>query len=145
MRRDCGGAIKLLFEKIPESKTTQRFYDKIAECGTKFCTNAYIGKTKICERFQHAFKLLGIKNWNTICQHALRAVVITKLANDPSVNIEETMAAARHLSVAASVVYQERSLVSESNRINALLPQSEATESKVSKIKQAKNKFNSHL
>ena len=94
----------------------------IAKCGSKFCTNAYIGKAKIRERFQFAFKLFGISNWETICPNALRSVFITKLANDPSINIEETMAAARHNSVAASVVYQERSLVSEGNRINCLLP-----------------------
>ena len=141
VRRDYGGTIKRLYEKIPKSDRTDRFYRKIADCGSKFCTNAYIGKGKIRERFQFAFKLFGISNWETIRPNALRSVFITKLANDPSINIEETMAAARHNSVAASAVYHERSLMSEGNRINCLLPseknRSEAKESKVSEVKMA--------
>ena len=110
VRRDYGGTIKRLYEKIPKSDRTDRFYRKIAKCGSKFCTNAYIGKGKIRERFQFAFKLFGISNWETIRPNALRSVFITKLANDPSINIEETMAAARHGSVAASIVYWERTI-----------------------------------
>ena len=76
------------------------------------------------------------KKWDIICPHALRAIYITKLANDPSVNIEETMTAACHSPVAASAIYQQRSLVSKANTINALLPISKPTQSKVSQIKQ---------
>mmetsp|Transcript_11330 Transcript_11330/g.13383 ORF Transcript_11330/g.13383 Transcript_11330/m.13383 type:complete len:96 (-) Transcript_11330:94-381(-) len=40
------------------------------------------------------------------------------MANDPRVNITETMAASRHSSVSASAVYQKRSATRESNRID---------------------------
>ena len=53
--------------------------------------------------------------------HGLHGEFVSALANDPSVNLSETMAAARHKTAAASAVYQQCSHQSEANRINSLL------------------------
>ena len=53
-----------------------------------------IGINTIRNLYKSAFHAMGISNWKSLKPHALRAHFITKLANDDSVNIQETMAAA---------------------------------------------------
>ena len=68
--------------------------------------------------FKEGAKILGLDP--NFKPHSLRSACITKLANDPSVSVAETMAVARHSSVSASRMYQRVDAVSESNRIRAL-------------------------
>lgn len=63
---------------------------------------------------------MGLKNPNDFYPHCLRSEFITRLANDGSVNDEERMRSARHSTVQASVAYQNRSFVSEMNKLTAL-------------------------
>ena len=51
--------------------------------------------------------------------HGLRRISITTLVNDPAVNIEESLAFARHTSVAAQRPYMMRDAQSEMNRFRA--------------------------
>jgi len=118
--QDIGGTIGRLLSKIPVGKGSGRFYLRIRRDGNGFCDSP-LGKTKIREMMRDAFQILGISNWKTLRPHALRGHFITTLANDKSVSVAETMAAARHTSVSASANYQSRNCHSESNRVQALL------------------------
>ena len=51
--------------------------------------------------------------------HGLRRISITTLVNDPAVNIEESLAFARHTSVAAQCPYMMRDAQSEMNQFRA--------------------------
>ena len=51
--------------------------------------------------------------------HGLRRISITTLVNDSAVNIEESLAFARHTSVAAQRPYMMRDAQSEMNRFRA--------------------------
>ena len=70
--------------------------------------------------FKEGARILGLKNPNDFYPHCLRAEFITRLANDGSVNDEERMRSARHSTVQASAAYQNRSSVSEMNKLTAL-------------------------
>ena len=118
--QDIGGSIGRLLGKIPAGKGSGRFYLRIRNDEGGFCDSP-LGKNKIRDMIRDAFQLLGISNWKTLRPHALRGHFITTLANDKSVSLSETMAAARHTSVSASAAYQSRNCFSESNRVKALL------------------------
>ena len=70
--------------------------------------------------FKEGARILGLKNPNDFYPHCLQAEFITRLANDGSVNDEERMRSARHSTVQASAAYQNRSSVSEMNKLHAL-------------------------
>ncbi len=62
--------------------------------------------------------ILGIsKNFRA---HSLRAVGVTKLANDSSISDAERCRAARHASISANKAYQVTDGISEANRLRAL-------------------------
>ena len=77
-----------------------------------------LGAKTITKLFKEGANLLGLPP--SFRAHSLRSAFITKLANDPSVSISETMAAARHNSVSASMNYQLADGVSETNRLVAI-------------------------
>ena len=68
-----------------------------------------------------AFKIMGIINWEKLHSHVFCSVFIAKSENDSKVNITKTMAASRHTSASASVVYQKSGAISKYNQIDALL------------------------
>ena len=118
--QDIGGTIGRLLCKIPIGKGSGQFYLRIRRDGNGFCDSP-LGKSKIRDMMRDAFKILEISNWKTLHPHALRGHFITTLANDKSVSLTETMAAARHTSVSASAAYQSKNCINESNRVQALL------------------------
>jgi hypothetical protein len=79
-----------------------------------------LGHGTVRKCIQGAYERMGIKNFQTLRSHTLRGEFINRLANDDSVNLSETMAAARHKSATASVAYQTHSTTSDTNRLNAL-------------------------
>ena len=119
--KDIGGAIKRMYKKIPDSKMTNRWYRRVSKDGSSFLANQVLGKEKVRDLFRQAFKKMGVSNWETLCMHSLCAVFITKLANDPSVNLKEVMHYSCHTSVSASATYQKTSVTSECNRLRCLL------------------------
>ena len=70
--------------------------------------------------FKEGAQILGLKNPNDFYPHCLRSEFIIRLANDRSLNDKETMHSARHSTVQASAAYQNRSSVSEMNKLTAL-------------------------
>ena len=78
----------------------------------------HLGKGSIRVLFQEGAEILGLPE--DFKPHSLRSACITRLVNDPSVSMAETMAVARHSSVAASKNYQQIDDVSEGNRLHAL-------------------------
>ena len=70
--------------------------------------------------FKEGARILGLKNPNDFYPHCLRSEFITRLANNRSVNDKERMRSARHSTVQASAAYQNRSSVSEMNKLPAL-------------------------
>jgi len=77
--------------------------------------NQQIGVNKISKMMKDGCKKVGL----TITGHGLRRISITTLVNDPAVNIEESIAFARHTSVAAQRPYMMRDAKSEMNRFKA--------------------------
>ena len=73
---------------------------------------------KIRSLMQDGARILGLPV--TFKPHSLRALCITRLANDSSVSLAETMSVARHSSVSASKTYQTLDGHSEHNRLRAL-------------------------
>lgn len=63
---------------------------------------------------------LGLEDQAEFSGQALRAFMDTKLANDASVSIKESIAALQHNSVSAHCTYIERSAKSELNKYRAL-------------------------
>ena len=118
VKNDAGGCLARFYKKLPDSKN-DRFFLRIKKDGSGF-TMQPIGVNTIRSLYKSAFHIMGIPNWDSLKPHALRAHFITQLANDDGVNVEETMAAARHRSVSASAPYQKRSSTSECNRLKAI-------------------------
>ena len=56
-----------------------------------------IGVNKLAKMMKTGCKTVGLE----VTGHGLRRISITTLVNDPAVNIEESLAFARHSSVAA--------------------------------------------
>ena len=83
-----------------------------------FMFNKPLGPKSVAALFKKGAKLLGLPE--NFRPHSLRAAFITKMANDPSVSMSETMLASRHNSVAASANYQRSDGLSELNRLRAI-------------------------
>ena len=80
-----------------------------------------IGKTCISNGMKEIAKRLDLKDWEDFGGQALRALMATKLGNDTSVNISESMAAAlRHNSVAAHKHHNKTSGISETCKYKVL-------------------------
>ena len=77
------------------------------------CTRGKPGKWIFARR-------LGLANQENFGSQALRAYMATKLANDQSVSIEESMASLCHSSVSAHRTYIKRNSLSEYNKYRAL-------------------------
>ena len=77
-----------------------------------------LGRSAIGKLFSEG--RVKLKLPDTFRPHSLRGACITKLVNDPSVSLAETMAVARHTSVSASKTYQRVDGISEGNRLRAL-------------------------
>ena len=138
---DFGGALLRLKMKIPDSKKTNRFYRQVKKQNKKSLNaNSVLGKGTIRKRMLGAFKKMGVSN-NFLRSHALRGEFITRLANDDSVNAQETMSAARHRSITASSAYQKTSKKSESNRFGALFKNRKIDELEDADVKSAVSKI----
>jgi hypothetical protein len=83
-----------------------------------FYANTPLGINKLKDLMAQGAKIMGIPpNFRL---HALRAVGVTKLANDSSISDAERCRAARHTTVNASRAYQTVDGRSEANRLKAL-------------------------
>ena len=125
---DIAGSIERFLKKLSPGQT--RFYCKVIpekfrvedENGKipYFYGHCPIGKTGINKLFKEGAKILGLPNPESFCAHSLRAYFVTRVSNGKGVNDEERMVSARHDSVGASAIYQERNCVSKSNKFLAL-------------------------
>ena len=125
---DFGGCIKRFLQKLSPGQT--RIYCKVIPDEMRavdssgftpiFYSHVPLGKNMIGELFKEGAAILGLPNHKVFSAHALRALFVTKLANGKGVSDEERMASSRHNSQAASVIYQERNSLSESNKFEAL-------------------------
>ena len=123
-----GGTLSRYYHKLAPGQirfycqvATAKYKQKLAMEGfpnAEFYGNKPLGRKSIATLFKEGAKLLGLPA--SFRPHSLRGACITKLANDSSVSIAETMAVARHTSVSASRAYQRVDGVSEGNRLNAL-------------------------
>jgi hypothetical protein len=83
-----------------------------------FYANSPLGLNKIKELMAMGAAILGIsKNFRA---HSLRAVGVTKLANDSSISDAELCRTACHASVSANKAYQVIDGISEANCLWAL-------------------------
>ena len=80
--------------------------------------NKPLGRSTIASLFSEGAIMMGLPS--NFLPHSLRGACITKMVNDSSVSMAETMAVARHTSVAASRGYQRTDGISEGNRLRAL-------------------------
>ena len=77
-----------------------------------------IGKGPLENLIKEGAAKLGLGK--DFCAHSLRSACITKLTNNPSISLAETMRVACYTSVSASKTYQRVDGVSEGNRLCAL-------------------------
>ena len=82
----------------------------------KFSPNQPLGHNAMAKLMKSASAKLGLD----VTGHAFRRLFVTTLVNDGRVSVEESLAAARHSSVAAQRTYMSRNIVSEANRFKAL-------------------------
>ena len=82
----------------------------------KFSPDQPLGHDSISTLTKKASERLGLD----VTGHAFRRLFITTLVNDGRVSVEESLAAARHSSVAAQRTYMARNGTSEANRFKAL-------------------------
>ncbi len=125
---DFGGALFRLYEKLSPGQTrmycqpaSSSYIQSLRRAGhlkAVFYHNKPLGTKTIAKLFKTGADILGLPK--TFRAHSLRSANITMLANNPSVSLKETMAAARHNSVSASMVYQRSDGISEGNRLRAL-------------------------
>ena len=95
--------------------------------GTSFSNQQPIGKDTITKMIREGFNILGIERWHRLNPHALRGHFVSILANDPSINDSERLAACRHRSLKTNQKYQQRGQAQECRRLKALLPGSSST------------------
>ena len=117
LKKLAPGQTRMYCKVIPEDK---RHKDESTGRTEVFYGNSPIGKNGISKLFKDGAKILGLPNAENFCAHSLRAYFITKLANGPGVSDTKRMASARHDSLGASAIYQERNGISESNKFAAL-------------------------
>ena len=82
---------------------------------------------------------ISIPDWFT--GHALRAVYVGKIVNNPNINAKESQLATRHNSVSAQLPYIEQSAHSEVQKLKALgieVPENEKKLAAKSPIKEEK-------
>ena len=79
-----------------------------------------LGKASISNIVKEIAQRLDLKDWESFGGQELRALMATKLGNDDSVNMSESMAALRHNSVAAHKHYNKTSGISETSEHKAL-------------------------
>ena len=82
--------------------------------------NIPLGKGKIKELFDDGAKILGLSCADKFYPHSLCAMMLTELANNPSVSLKETVTSARHSNLTSSLNYQHRDGESEVAKFNAL-------------------------
>lgn len=126
---DFGGSLKRFVQKLgpgqvrmycrPASEEyINSNYRRHGNMTSVFYANSPLGLNKIKELMAMGAAILGIsKNFRA---HSLRAVGVTKLANDSSISDAERCRAARHSSVSANKAYQVTDGISEANRLRAL-------------------------
>ena len=121
--RDFGASLLRLFQKMASNQ--DRIYCQPVlkphrqRVGGWYYPNKPLGENTVSILFKDGAKILGLKNPEEFGMHSLRAYCITTMANSEDVSLEECMNVARHSSVAANVIYQERSSTSEGNRMKA--------------------------
>ena len=97
-----------------------RYVRDTGEKEHEFQANVHPGKTKIADLFKKGAKILGLDDPKQFYPHSLRAMFITLLANDPSMNPQEIMQSARHASFSSSASYVVSDGQSKSNKFRAL-------------------------
>jgi hypothetical protein len=124
-----GAAIKRFMPKLAPNQTrmycrpaTQEYieatYRRHGNATSLFYANTPLGANKLRELMSKGAEILGIsKNFRP---HSLRAVGVTKLANDSAISDAERCRAARHASISANKAYQTVDGRSEANRLKAL-------------------------
>jgi hypothetical protein len=126
---DFGAAVYRLYKKMSPGQIRMYCYPvtdkmkankriKLGEKDIFFYGKRPLGVNKIRSLLQDGARLLGLPL--SFKPHSLRALCITRLANDSSVSLAETMSVARHSSVSASKEYQALDGHSEHNRLRAL-------------------------
>ena len=128
---NLAGSIKRYLEKVTPGQ--QRFYCKVMSSKAKrkyveaggdekheFMVNTPLGKGKIKELFDDGANILGLSCADEFYPHSLRAMMITELANNPSVSLKETVTSARHSNLTSSLNYQHRDGESEVAKFSAL-------------------------
>ena len=129
--KNLGASIKRYLEKVddqqvrlyckPMNENSKRLYQ--SNGGNKrveYYNNMPLGKATIHSLFITGAHILGLRNPTEFYPHSLRAVFITRLANDSGVSAKEIMVSARHRSAESSAAYQTTSRVSEANKFAAL-------------------------
>jgi len=127
---DLSGLIGCYFSKMAPGQ--MRIYTKVVPDKYKtidpktgklkiYYPNSPLGKDTILKQFREDAKILGIKNPSKFCPASLRLHFCTKLSNGYGVSDEEKCASARHSSIAANAIYQERDTISAVNKFNLLL------------------------
>ena len=122
VKNDFGGAIKRYVESFPVPERKGCFYRKVNRSGTGFTKKQVVGKESVTIMIRQGLKMFGIKHWEIICPHALRGHFASILANNPSVNLAESLKACRHKSAKTNEKYQQTGTKSECNKILALMP-----------------------
>ena len=125
---DFGGCIHRFLNKL--SPGQMQIYCKVippkyrstdAEGNTNyFYGQSPIGKHQIAEMFKEGAQILGLKNPEKFCAHSLRAYFITMVSSGEGVNDEERLVSARHESLGASAIYQERNSITETNKFASM-------------------------
>ena len=104
----------------PATSSQKRHYTTIGWPDAEMSSQQPLGRNTIARMHKEAAAMLGVTSTD-FSGHAWRRLFVTTLVNDPSVNTEEALAAARHSSVASQRTYMRRDKVSEANRFKALL------------------------
>jgi hypothetical protein len=109
---------KRLFCKVASPDYIKSTYRRHGDLTSMFYPNCPLGHNKIKELIYQGAEMLGLpRNFRP---HALRAVGVTKLANDSAISTAEVCRAARHSTASASKMYQTTDGRSEANRLKAL-------------------------
>jgi hypothetical protein len=117
MTKVAPGQVRL-YCRVASAEYIQSNYRRHGNMTAMFYPNLPLGTNKVKELLAAGAKLLGLPA--SFRPHSLRAVGVTKLANDSSISIAEVCRAARHSSTSASRMYQTTDGISEANRLRAL-------------------------
>ena len=85
------------------------------------CHKKLLGKDVIRKVTKEISKRLHLKDWENFEVQDFRALMATKIVNDDSVNITESMSSLRHKSAAAHKHCNKTSEISETNRNKVLI------------------------